>query len=84
VKLWLVACIGLARRPDWWDLAGHSSQHLGNVPRFDRPPLARQLAGDVEQTSQIAGQHGVGAGQGDVVGLVADHLVRDFRVFSWA
>ncbi len=45
-------------------------------------PSARQLAGHVEEAAEIAGEHRIGAGRGDVGGLVGHHLVGDFRIFD--
>ena len=47
-------CRGIADRRH---VAGHAGEHLGDVAHLDRLPAARELAGDVQQAAEIAGQH---------------------------
>ena len=47
-----------------------------------RLPLTAQFTGDVEQTTEIAGQQGVGPTGLDAVGFVADHTVGDVRILN--
>ena len=71
-----------AGRTDRWHLVGDAGQYLGDMASLDAAADAGQLAGDVQQAAEIAGEHRIGTGRDDLGGLVADHFVRDFRVFD--
>ena len=61
-------------------VVAHVGQHLGDVAHLHRAALALQLARHVHQAAEIAGQQRVGAGRGDVAGLLADHGVGDLGI----
>src|SRR5579885_3190237 len=46
------------------------------------PALALQLAGHVEEAAEIAGEERVGAGGGDIGGLLRQHLVGNLRILD--
>ncbi len=73
---------GMIGSADRRRIIGHSGQHLGDVARLDTEALPGELAGDVEEATEVAGEHGIGAGRGDLGRLVGHHLIRDFRVFD--
>ena len=57
-------------------------EHLDHVTRLEGAALAAGLAGHVHQAAEIAGEDQIGAGGGDVAGLVADHDVGDVGVLD--
>src|SRR4051812_18345189 len=60
--------MALLRLPDR-RCVGHAGQHFGDMAHLYRAALALQLAGDVHQAAEIAGEQGVGAAGDDVRGL---------------
>src|SRR5229473_8669302 len=67
---------------DRGNLVRHSGQYFSDVARLDRAAESRQLAGDVQEAAEVAGEDRIGAGRNDLGRLVGDHLVGDFRVFD--
>src|SRR5690348_11640718 len=78
---WSGALVRL-RCADRRELVGHPGQDFGDMPRLYRHAKPGQLAGDVQQAPEIAGEHRFGPGPGDVFGLVADHFFRDVRILD--
>ena len=61
---------------------GHPGEHLGDVPARHRAALPLQLAGDVQQAAEIAGEHGAGTRCRDRRRLALDHVVGDLGVLD--
>ena len=57
-------------------------QHFRHMADLDAAALPIELAGDIEQTAEIAGQNRFGAGRDDIGCLVGDHLVGDLGIFN--
>src|SRR5215469_16001345 len=66
----------LSRSADRGDLVGHFGEHFGDMTNLDIVPLAKELAGDVQQTSEVPRQNRLGPRRDDFSRLVADHLVQ--------
>src|SRR6516162_8376409 len=81
-KVLLVASISLPRNADRWGFFGHASEHLGDMADLNPPAMAMELARDVQQATEVPGQDRRGAGLDDFGLFVADHLVRNVRIFD--
>ena len=69
----------VARRECRW---ADSGENLGDMANFDPSTLPVELAGHVEQAAEIAGEHGAGAGGGDVRRLLAGHAVGELGILD--
>src|SRR6185369_8911123 len=66
-----VGCSMASSLPDR-GFVGHPGQDFGDVPYLDGAALALQLAGDVHQAAEIAGEQMPSAAGDDVGGLALD------------
>ena len=79
LKAWLVGCISrYLGAPIGGDVAGHVGQHLGDVAHLDPRGRARDsLPAMLSRQPRSPAKQRVGAGRGDVGGLVASTILSE-------